>query len=229
MATISGFVFDLGGIGSCSFFAAAGLAAIGRAIAGGLAGLATGDLAMGDLVTTGFCFDVAAVGVDAEVFESFGLESFLESFLLEAILLRFPAAAAPLTGAAILMALVFALAAFTAADFGVEALLASGVFDSLDLPLAGLVEAGFATTFLLGANFLLGAGLEAEAVPFFAELFWGALLAAAPFAGFTPLATVAAEEGCFPREVAPPGPELAGDLVFDFAGFLAGGTGGSPG
>jgi hypothetical protein len=48
-------------------------------------------------------------------------------------------------------------------------------------------------------------------------------------AGLAGLAADAEEEGCFPREVAPPEPELAGDFVFDFVGFLAGGTWGSPG
>ena len=102
----------------------------------------------------------------------------------------------------------------------------------MDLPATDFTEIGLATIFLLGAGFLLGTDLEAGAVPFFVEFLAGTLLTAAPcvpLAGLAGLAADAEEEGCFPREVAPPEPELAGDFVFDFVGFLAGGTGGSPG
>lgn len=99
----------------------------------------------------------------------------------------------------------------------------------MDLPATGFTVIGLATTFLLGAGFLLGTDLEAGAVAFFAEFLAGALLAAVPLAGLAGLAADAEEEGCFPREVAPPEPELAGDFVVDFVGFLAGGTWGSPG
>ena len=99
----------------------------------------------------------------------------------------------------------------------------------MDLPATDFNEIGLATNFLLGAGFLLGTDLEAGAVPFFAEFLAGTLLTAAGLAGLAGLAADAEEEGCFPREVAPPEPELAGDFVFDLVGFLAGGTGGSPG
>ncbi len=105
---ISGFVLDLGGMGSCSFFAATGLDAIGRAITGGLAGFTAGDLTAGGLTAggltaNGFCFAVAAAGEAAELFDSF-----FGSFLLSAFLPpRIALGGTPLTGEAIFTAVVF--------------------------------------------------------------------------------------------------------------------------
>ena len=95
-------------MGSCSFLATAGLAAIGRAITGGLAGLAAGDLA-----TNVFCFAVAAAGDAAELFDSF-----FDSLLLSAFFPpRITLGGTPLTGEAIFTAVVFTAVVFTADVF----------------------------------------------------------------------------------------------------------------
>lgn len=195
--------------------------------------MATGDLAVGDFDTTDLVLGVAVTAVAAEDFATF-----LTSLLPEAFLpLRLPVDPAPLAVAAILIAPVFAAVAFTAVPFEVAVFFASlllgplELLGPLDLPTGSLADDGLVTTFLLGAALLLakalllGANFEMGELPFFAELFTTPLASEAPFDGFTPLAEDEEEAGCLLREAPPPEPVLAWDLVFDFVGFLAGGTG----
>jgi len=193
--------------------------------------LATGDLVVGDFDTTGLVLGVAVTWVAAAVFVSF-----LTSLLLDAFLpLRLPIGPTPFAVAAIFVVPVFAAVPSTDVTFELAVFLVSLFFGPLGLPLDSLAEVGLVTTFLMGVAFLPVAALlpgvdfETGEFPFLVEFFKMPLLSAAPFAGFTPLAEDEEEAGCLLREVPPPEPVLAWDLVVDFVGFLAGGTGGSPG